>query len=48
MLHGFYGGPDIYEGRYERYGGWARHDLATYKKIDDFAQQLQQPQVIAE
>jgi hypothetical protein len=36
VLHGFYGGADIYEGRHERHGG-LRHDLATYKKIDGFA-----------
>jgi hypothetical protein len=41
MLHGFYGGPDVYEGRHERYGEWARHDLATYKKIEEKAQLLQ-------
>jgi hypothetical protein len=44
MLHGFYGGPDIYESRHERYGGRVRHDLSLYKKIEDKAQQ---PPVLA-
>ena len=36
VVHGFYAGADVYEGRYEGYGG-LRHDLATYKKIEEGA-----------